>query len=254
MPLIESESLVLKSYNLAEADKIVVLLTRDHGVVRGVAKGAKRLKSRFGSGLEPFSEIKAEYYQKDNVELVSIQKTDILKSNFDAAANPDFLQKFAYLGDVLLAFAQPHDPSEKLYRMVKSCVAAASDDVENSLQSVGVYFELWLLKLAGFLPDWTRCNQCKRVLEDNEEANIQANFQLLCANCRKAKSSKIMGGKMRELINGALRHSPAEFAGFSGDQEESLSDLSSILKQLISISIGREVVSEKPFVRRANSK
>ena len=55
MPLIETESIILKTYNLAEADKIVLFLTRDHGVLRGVAKGAKRLKSRFGSGLEPFS-------------------------------------------------------------------------------------------------------------------------------------------------------------------------------------------------------
>ena len=64
MALIETESLVLKSYNLAEADKIVVLLTHDHGVVRGVAKGAKRLKSKFGSGLEPFSVVHSTYFQK----------------------------------------------------------------------------------------------------------------------------------------------------------------------------------------------
>ncbi len=55
MGLIETEGLILKSYSLAEADKIVVLLTQDEGLVRGVAKGAKRLKSRFGGGLEPFS-------------------------------------------------------------------------------------------------------------------------------------------------------------------------------------------------------
>ena len=55
MSLIETESLVIKSYNLAEADRIVVFLTREHGMVRGVAKGAKRLKSKFGSSLEPFS-------------------------------------------------------------------------------------------------------------------------------------------------------------------------------------------------------
>jgi DNA repair protein RecO (recombination protein O) len=55
MPLVETESLILKSYSLAEADKIVVFLTQDQGLVRGVAKGAKRLKSRFGGALEPFS-------------------------------------------------------------------------------------------------------------------------------------------------------------------------------------------------------
>ncbi|HBR56430.1 MAG TPA: DNA repair protein RecO, partial [Blastocatellia bacterium] len=55
MPIFESESFVLKSYSLAEADRIVVFYTRNYGIVRGVAKGAKRLNSKFGSTLEPFS-------------------------------------------------------------------------------------------------------------------------------------------------------------------------------------------------------
>jgi DNA repair protein RecO (recombination protein O) len=253
MPLIETECLVLKSYNLAEADKIVVLLTRDHGVVRGVAKGAKRLKSRFGSGLEPFSEIKAAYFEKENVELVSIQRCDLLKSNFAAAANPDFLQKFSYLCDILLSFLQPHDRDEKLYRMVRACVATAAEDAE-SLHGVGVYFELWLLKLAGFLPEWPHCNQCKRTLEKDEEANLQANFHLLCTNCRRATSSKVMDGKTRELVASALRLSPTEFVKFANGSDENLRDLSSVLKQLISTSIGREVAGETSLALRANSK
>ncbi|MFN0141178.1 MAG: DNA repair protein RecO [Pyrinomonadaceae bacterium] len=252
MPLIETESLVLKSYNLAEADKIVVLLTRDHGVVRGVAKGAKRLKSRFGSGLEPFSEIKVSYFEKENVELVSIQKCELLKSNFAAAANPDFLQKFSYLADILLHFAQPHDRDEKLYRMVRACVAAAAENAEDNLQGVGAYFELWLLKLAGLLPDWSRCNQCRRVLETHEEANIQVNFHLLCANCRKAKSSRVMDGKTREIVAAALSLAPAEFAGYATADDERLRDLSSTLKQLISTSIGREVARETSLAVKAN--
>lgn len=252
MPLIETESLVLKSYNLAEADKIVVLLTRDHGVVRGVAKGAKRLKSRFGSGLEPFSEINAAYFEKENVELVSIQKIDLLKSNFAAAANPEFLQKFSYLGDILLHFAQPRDKDEKLFRMVRACVTAAADDAENNLHSVGVYFELWLLKLSGFLPDWSRCNQCRRNLDDIEEANLQANFHLLCANCRKTRSSRVMGGKTREIVAAALKLSPAAFVDHAKGEAERLSGLSNVLKQLISTSIGREVAHETSLAAKAN--
>ncbi len=72
MGLVETEGLVLKSYSLAEADKIVVLLTQNEGLVRGVAKGAKRLKSRFGGGLEPFSVVQISYFQKEERELVSL--------------------------------------------------------------------------------------------------------------------------------------------------------------------------------------
>ena len=111
MPLIETESIVLKSYNLAEADRIVVLLTRDHGIVRGVAKGAKRLKSRFGSGLEPFSEGRATYFQKENLELVSLQSAELTRSNFALASEPEFLQKFSYIGDLLISFLPPLYPN-----------------------------------------------------------------------------------------------------------------------------------------------
>ena len=77
MGLIETEGLVLKSYSLAEADKIVVFLTQEHGLVRGVAKGAKRLKSKFGGSLEPFSIVRLTYFQKEDRELVSIQQSEI---------------------------------------------------------------------------------------------------------------------------------------------------------------------------------
>ncbi len=49
MPLVETEGLVIKSYNLAEADRIVVLLTHDHGVVRGVAKGQSGLRANLAA-------------------------------------------------------------------------------------------------------------------------------------------------------------------------------------------------------------
>ena len=79
MSVVESESIVLKSYNLAEADRIVVFLTHEHGIVRGVAKGAKRLKSRFGGGLEPFSIVRLAYFQKEALELVAIHSLELIK-------------------------------------------------------------------------------------------------------------------------------------------------------------------------------
>ncbi len=65
MSLIETEGLILKSYSLAEADKIVIFLTQSQGLVRGVAKGAKRLKSKYGGSLEPFSITQITYFQKE---------------------------------------------------------------------------------------------------------------------------------------------------------------------------------------------
>jgi len=242
MPLVETESLVIKSYDLAEADRIVVLLTRDHGVVRGVAKGAKRLKSKFGSSLEPYSIVRVEYFQKDSVELVSIQKIDLIESNFAVAGDPDFLQKFAYLGDLLVTFSPPHDPNETLYRMVRACIETAARD-RSTLLSTGVYFELWLLRLAGYMPDWGKCDACSRLLGDLETASVLTNFHLICGNCR-ANSNKPLNTNGRAIAASARRLSPVEFAKFTVKSPDDLKYLSTILKQMISRVIGREVAGE----------
>jgi DNA repair protein RecO (recombination protein O) len=239
MPIIETESLVIKTYNLSEADRIVVFLTREHGMVRGVAKGVKRLKSRFGSSLEPYSIVKIEYFHKENVELVSIQKVELIQSNFTAASNPDFLQKFSYLGDLLITLSPPHDPNETLYRMVKACIETAADEPA-VLLSVGVYFELWLLRLAGYMPDWSKCDECVRMFDNIEETSLRANFHLMCANCRRS-SGRSIDASCRVMALSARRSSPTEFARLTADKSDELKYLSTILKQMISQSIGREV-------------
>ena len=244
MPLIETESLVIKSYNLAEADRIVVLLTHDQGVVRGVAKGAKRLNSKFGSGLEPFSVVQVTYFQKDSVELVSIQKVDLVRSNFDAAGNPDFLQKFSYLADLLVTMSPPHDPNETLYRMVNACLETAAADPE-TLLSTGVYFELWMLRLAGYMADWTKCDGCGRTFDDAEDTNVQANYHLMCLSCRRGSAPRPFGCVSRAIAAAARRLAPGEFAKFTADKHDELKSTSIILKQMVSTAIGREVVGEK---------
>jgi DNA repair protein RecO (recombination protein O) len=242
MPLIETESLVIKTYGLGDADRIVVLLTRDHGVVRGVAKGAKRLKSRFGSSLEPFSIVRANYFEKDSVELVSIQKIELIQSNFAAASNPDFLQKFAYLGELLVTLSPPHDPNEILYRMVRSCVESAAANAAGLL-GIGVYFELWMLHLSGYMPDWSRCDQCSRLFDQIEETSVRANFHLMCGNCRRSGGYGL-SSRARGLVASARRLSPDDFVMSAAEDGGSLDELSAVLKEMISRSIGRKVVGE----------
>ncbi|HTK38116.1 MAG TPA: DNA repair protein RecO [Pyrinomonadaceae bacterium] len=247
MPLVETEGLVLKSFNLAEADRIVVFLTRDHGVVRGVAKGAKRPKSRFGSGLEIFSIVRLTYFQKEILELVSIREAELQKSYFEAASNPEFLQKFSYLSDLLISFAPPHDPNETLYRMVRACLDTAKDNPA-ALAALGFYFELWLLRLGGYLPDWSRCDDCHRSFAENEPANLQIDFHLLCKNCARARSDVSVSGEHRGLYLSALRLAPERFTEITVGQEEALTEVSRILRRLISQIVGREITGERSLV------
>lgn len=238
MPLYETESLVLKSYNLAEADRIVVFFTRDHGLVRGVAKGAKRLKSRFGSTLEIFSTVQLSYFQKEERELVSIQNVELIDSCFAEASDPEFLETFSYIADLLSEFAPPHDPSEKLYRMTKACLETGKSDPD-SLVSTRLYFELWLLRLAGYLPDWSKCDNCRRPFTATETANMQAHQQLFCEDCAKARGPRI-GPVEQEVFHNVQKLSPTAFAEYARNDREPVEVVSRAMRAIISKVLGRE--------------
>jgi len=250
MPLFESESLVLRTYNLAEADKIVLLFTREQGIVRGVAKGAKRLKSRFGSGLEPLSVVRAEFFQKETLELVSIQHVELLRSNFTAASDPEFLEKFAYLIDILVASVPPHDPNETLYRMVLAALQTAAEDLA-TIDAIVFYFEVWLLRLTGYLPNWTRCVICKRRLERDEIAGLGTDHELVCGKCRRLASMTQVTPQQRAAVADALRLSPADFAA-SNAAALDLIEVSSILKLVLSNSLGRPVSGGTSYAAGSN--
>lgn len=243
MALVETESLVLKSYNLAEADRIVVLLTKDQGVVRGVAKGAKRLRSKFGSGLEPFSQVHVTYFQKDAVELVSLQKIELIQSSFREASDPEFLQKFSYLSELVISILPPHDPSELLYRMFKACLAAASTSRESNHRSLGVYFEIWLLKISGYMPDWSRCDVCGTQFDLGGDLSLGRDFHVSCLNCSPPRSVNAVTSRERELVMLAQKVSPADFHTAVSGYSAELDHLSVTLKRMISQAIGREVVA-----------
>lgn len=239
MPLFESESIVLKSYNLAEADRIVVFFTRKFGLVRGVAKGAKRLNSKFGSTLEPYSTVNLEYFLKDEHELVSIRNIELIRSVFDQASEAKFLSTFSYIGDLLIAFSPPHDADETLYRMVSACISSAASE-RTSYLAYRVYFELWLLRLGGFLPEWRSCRECDRAIGPNDVAYIHSGFQLACSDCGARRSSGDVSVGVREIFANVQKLSPPEFVSWAFDRDSDLNELSVILRRIITQVIGRE--------------
>ena len=159
MRLVTTDAIVLRSYNLAESDRIVVCLTRSSGLVRAVAKGARRMKSRFGAALEPFTLIKLSFHERENRDLVTMSAAEILKSHFNLSSNFDTAEVLAYMGELVTEFAPPHETDERLFRMLTACVEALADQ-SGSERALTRYFEIWLLRLAGLFPDFRACALC----------------------------------------------------------------------------------------------
>ena len=243
MGLCETEALVLRTYNLAEADKIVVSLTHANGLVRAVAQGCRRLKNRFGAALEPFTLLQITYYQKENQDLVSLREVEILKSHFHLSSDAETLTGLAYMADLVIEFSPPHQANEKLFRMVKACLGAVAAS-PGDLQTVLRYFEIWLLKLEGFLPDIKRCAECHLTFDENRIAFVGLDLVLRCRSCSQGTGTAL-SDKLHRQLRATQKLAPCVFA------EESRTVPAETLRELAELThslLGR-VLEREPRVR-----
>lgn len=148
MPLYTSDALVLRTYKLGEADRIVVFLTRDRGKKRGVAKGARRPRSRFTGALEPMTEVRVAYFEKERRELVGLNYAETVRSPL---ALTDGLEHVGYFAELLDEWAQDADADDRLYRLGASMLEALAAGAP--VEPLARYFECWLLRLQGVYPE-----------------------------------------------------------------------------------------------------
>ena len=242
MAIHSTEAFVLRTYSLAEADKICVFLTREMGKVRGVAHGARKLRSRFGSSLEPFTEVALTYYHKEGRELVSVSNCDIVQSHFDRAARDvETAGAFSYMAELLVEFLPEHEANERLYRLVKAVLEAieAQNDTRRALR----YFECWLLRLVGFFPDLSMCPACGETIRDEESTFLTADGAPRCTNCSGGRGAEV-SRELRGSIGRMLKLHPT---GLAGDKisPEHVGRIGEINYQIIRHALERDLKSRK---------
>ena len=241
MPLHKTEAFLLRTYALKEADKICVFLTKDQGKVRGVAHGARKLRSRFGSSLEPFTEVALSYFQKEGRDLVSVSTCDILRSHFERGSRDvETAGAFSYMAELLTEFLPEHEPNERLYRLVLATLEAVEGE-EGDLAQILRYFESWLLKLVGFFPDTSRCAVCDATITAGESVFLTAEGTPRCVACGGGKGFSL-NAELRSVIAEMFRLHPAAFAR-NLVKPEHLSKIGEINYQIIRHALERDLRS-----------
>jgi DNA repair protein RecO (recombination protein O) len=149
MPLFTAEALVLRTYKLGEADRIVVFLTRDRGKKRGVAPNARRSRKRFGAALEPLTEVRVAYFEREQRELVGLNYAEPVRSPL-SAPTAEALGYSHYFAELIDEWAADADVDERLYRLGTSALEALVAGAP--VDALARYFECWLLRLQGVYP------------------------------------------------------------------------------------------------------
>ena len=241
MGLVETQAIVLQTYKLADADKIVLCMTEKSGLVRGVARGARRLKSKFGASLEPFTLIQLTFFEKETRELVTIKGAEIVKSYFHASGSSEAFEGLVYILELVREFAPPHHADEKLFRMLRACIDFLAGAPEHAA-AVSAYTELWTLKLTGFLPEFKSCGHCGVPLGETFRGQrfISHEGVLWCQDCRKG-GSQPLGAEAYRLLSSTRKRAPAEWSlEFEGASEESMRVVSETARRLVRRALERE--------------
>jgi DNA repair protein RecO (recombination protein O) len=155
MPLYHDRGVVLRTYKLGEADRIVVLLTRGHGKVRAVAKGVRKTKSRFGGRLEPPGHVDLLLYEGRELDIVSQAETI---DHFPQVR--DDLDRLARAVSMLEAADQIALEGEANARLYEMLVGALRTLARDDPPLVVAGFFLKLLALEGFRPHVEGCVAC----------------------------------------------------------------------------------------------
>jgi DNA repair protein RecO (recombination protein O) len=182
MPLIETEAIVLRTYRLGEADKIVSLFTRQMGRIRAVAAGAQRTKSRYGGSLESMSYVRLWVFERENRDLGRLNAVEILESFFDMQR--DYATHIAaqFVVEVAEQLLPEREMNERAFRLILVVLRALKR--YRLIDRPLVYFDYWILRLAGFLPDLTMCAQCGRRFEGETAYYAERLPGLIGPECR----------------------------------------------------------------------
>jgi len=207
MALLTTEALVLRGYKLGETSKVVVLLTRERGKVRAVARGARGGRTRYQSALEPLSEVRVTLYGRQGAELLRLGQAELLHSAFRAGTRSlDAALFLSGCAELLDAFSSEGEAEEKVYRLALAVVGATEKGVSPEL--LGRYLEAWLLKLHGLYPPLDRCAACGGELAAMGALSYhRAAHGFVCGSCGPA-SGPDLPPDCRRLLAELFRRPP----------------------------------------------
>jgi DNA repair protein RecO (recombination protein O) len=250
VPAHVSESLILRTYPLKEADLIVSFLTRDQGKLRGVAKRARRPKSGFGAGLERLSHVRMAYFQRETRELVNLDSCELIRSQFDLVSDYWTGVALDFFAEVAEQMLPPAEVSEKFFRLLVAVLDSLRPAGEtHRIWRAVTYFSLWAVRLSGWLPELQACLGCGSLLDDPESPEraffSRGRAGLLCGHCRRMPgvgSSWELTLESRTIAAGMLHKPVAQFSA-SGWSQATAADLRRFLVQQMESHLERRLLT-----------
>jgi DNA repair protein RecO (recombination protein O) len=238
MPVYKADALILRTYKLAEADRIVVFLTRDRGKKRGVAKGARRPRSRYMGALEPMTRGEVAYFEREQRELVQLNYVEPVRSPL-LAESAEALGHVGYFAELLDEWSPEAHADERLFRLGASMIDAIAEGAP--VDRLARYFEYWLLRLQGVYPALA-CAECSARLVDG--AVMPRDYTLVCERCAPGGAGTALSAAALRFLAAAGKTSPERLESISLSAAASR-ELETAHRRLINLHLEKDLKSAR---------
>jgi len=236
------EAIILRYTNYGEADRIVSLLTKEHGVYSAFARNARNSRRRFGGALQPFNRIRVIWQQRRRAGMPQLAEIELLEAATPLVTDLDALALAAYGCELVSVLLPEEQPVDDLYRIVVAFLSHLPE--AESFAVARLLLELRLLELAGLLPHIGHCACCWQPLQDDLLRFDGHRGGTVCPRCAPdgvgvPVASTTLGSLVR-----LLRVEATQFAGIRLS-DETLQQGGAIMRHVLNLNIGRTLKSEQ---------
>ncbi len=242
MPLKESEAIVLRTYPFRESDLLVTLFTRAEGKIRGVARAAKKSRRRFGGALEPLTYVKVTYEDRERQELARLDACEVLDSPLTSEVGYPRAVALGHLAELLDELLPDREASDAVFRLAITVLKQLRGP---EIWLPVIYFQLWMARLMGYLPDLSDCLECGQSLNGKRAFYHALADGLMCPEHKRVASSELSAGsralaaQMLRTTLSAVQSANAAHPGAG----HSAADLRKFLLQLFERNLEKKLVT-----------
>jgi len=208
VPLARDRAICLRKIDYSETSQILLLLTREHGLLRVIAKGAHRRTkagaSKFDGGVDLLDVGDAVFIFDPAKELNLLTEWGLREGHLELRGNLRAVYLAQYAAELVALLFQEHDPHPQLFdRLAQTLPELATPRAEETFLA----FELDLLRESGYLPELSRCGECGQPVGEGEHAYFSADRGgVVCRNCEGAVPDRMaMDARLLRLMQGVLR-------------------------------------------------
>jgi DNA repair protein RecO (recombination protein O) len=238
MALKESEAIVLRTYPLRESDLLVTLFTRVEGKVKGVARAAMKSRRRFGGALEPLTYVRVFYDDRERRDLARLDSCEVIESPMATEVSYARAAALAHVAELLDELMPDREASDAVFRL---SLAVLQELRGVSLWMALTYFELWMTRLMGFLPELSECLVCGNALDGSRAFYHALADGLVCIDDKQIASSEL-SPESRKIAAQMLRSRVSEFSGIDWPKAVG-ADLRKFLLQILERHVEKKFVT-----------